>query len=93
MACYRDDWPCLVVVPPTLRTQWAAALHRWLKVPASDVKVVHKAAATAKLDGVFNVVSYNSMVKVGAARVAAEVASPSHMRMEASLNQRNSEFL
>lgn len=64
MACYRDEWPCLLVVPSTLRTQWAAALHRWLGVAERDIRVVHKNAEQAKLDGVFNIVSYNFMTKV-----------------------------
>lgn len=63
MACYRDEWPCLLVVPSTLRTQWAAALHRWLCVAERDIRVVHKNAEHAKLDGLINIVSYNFMTK------------------------------
>ena len=41
-ACYRDEWPCLVIVPSSLKESWALALRMWLDIPEHQIKVVHK---------------------------------------------------
>ena len=75
-ACYREEWPALVVVPPSLRHAWVAALGKWLGVPESEVVVVHKDAAKAKLSGRFNIVSYNLMAKVRTRSVPSTFERP-----------------
>ena len=32
MSCYEEDWPCLILVPTSLRDAWHEALRRWLNV-------------------------------------------------------------
>ena len=34
-ACYREEWPVLVLVPTSLRGAWEQALVKWLKLEAS----------------------------------------------------------
>jgi len=44
MACYRPDWPCLVLCPATLRDTWAEQVQRWLppglRPPGGAVRVL-----------------------------------------------------
>eukprot|EP00854_Cymbomonas_tetramitiformis_P023699 gene23699-28724_t len=65
LACYQEDWPCLLVVPSSLRSQWASALHQWLHIRESDIKVIHTCSPKDRplLDRTFNIVSYNFMHK------------------------------
>ncbi|KAK3588463.1 hypothetical protein CHS0354_004677 [Potamilus streckersoni] len=64
MACYyRSDWPLLVVVPSSVRFDWAQQFQRW--VPSLDpqeisVAVTGKDSCTSTL---VNIVSYDLMVK------------------------------
>ncbi|KAL3831573.1 hypothetical protein ACJMK2_023311 [Sinanodonta woodiana] len=64
MACYyRQDWPLLVVVPSSVRFDWAQQFRRW--VPSLDpqeisVAVTGKDSCTSTL---VNIVSYDLMVK------------------------------
>ena len=40
-ACYREDWPLLIVVPASLRLTWANELEKWLPtLMPSDIHVV-----------------------------------------------------
>ncbi len=37
-ACYREEWPLLIIVPASLRLMWAEELERWLPhIRPSDV--------------------------------------------------------
>ncbi len=69
-ACYRDEWPVLVVAPSSLREAWADAVHKWLALPEERVRVVHTgkdaAAAGAAPPGAhdFLIVSYNFLDKM-----------------------------
>lgn len=38
--CYRAEWPLLVIVPASLKDQWAAEFERWLPELTFDIKVV-----------------------------------------------------
>jgi hypothetical protein len=45
-ACYRSDWPLLIVVPAALRLYWVDEIERWLElwlVP-NDINVVYSSA-------------------------------------------------
>jgi hypothetical protein len=65
-ACYRDEWPALVVAPSALREQWADALHRWLGVTEGRCHIVHsgKDAAAVPPNIDFLIVSYNFLDKM-----------------------------
>jgi SNF2 family DNA or RNA helicase len=40
MACYRDEWPLLIVVPASLRLVWAEVAEAWLPfLRPTDIKV------------------------------------------------------
>lgn len=40
MACYREEWPLLIVVPASLRLVWAEAAEAWLPfLRPTDIKV------------------------------------------------------
>ncbi|XP_048497209.1 uncharacterized protein LOC104906933 isoform X2 [Beta vulgaris subsp. vulgaris] len=77
--CVRESWPVLVLTPSSLRLHWASMIHEWLKIPPSDIvvllpqlsgsnrggfSVVSTAKGTVRLDGVFNIVSYDSIPKL-----------------------------
>ena len=40
MAAFREEWPCLLVVPSSLREAWADALVEWLGVTERDMLIV-----------------------------------------------------
>ncbi len=85
-ACYRDEWPVLVVAPSSLREAWADAVHKWLALPEERVRVVHTgkdaAAAGAAPPGAhdFLIVSYNFLDKMELAggRYRVVVVDESH---------------
>ena len=41
MAAFREEWPCLLVVPSSLREVWADALVEWLGVTERDMLLVN----------------------------------------------------
>ncbi|KAL8105582.1 hypothetical protein AgCh_029400 [Apium graveolens] len=78
--CVRDSWPVLVLTPSSLRLHWASMIQQWLNLPSSDILVVlsqcsgsNKAGftiipsnrkGTVRLDGVFNIISYDIVPKL-----------------------------
>ncbi|CAI5477220.1 unnamed protein product [Closterium sp. Yama58-4] len=55
-ACYRDEWPVLVIAPSSLRLHWAVSIMRWLDLPPEDITVVMpQGGATRSING-FNFV-------------------------------------
>lgn len=39
--CYREEWPLLVIVPASLRIQWAEEIEIWVRdIRSSDIKVI-----------------------------------------------------
>ncbi|XP_021774693.1 SWI/SNF-related matrix-associated actin-dependent regulator of chromatin subfamily A-like protein 1 [Chenopodium quinoa] len=95
--CVREAWPVLVLTPSSLRLHWASMIHEWLKIPPSDIvvllsqcsgsnrggfSVVSTAKGTARLDGLFNIVSYDSVPKLQGTLMASEfkvvIADESH---------------
>ncbi|EIE23396.1 P-loop containing nucleoside triphosphate hydrolase protein [Coccomyxa subellipsoidea C-169] len=41
MAAFRDEWPCLIIVPSSLREQWVDALVEWLGITEEQVHVTN----------------------------------------------------
>jgi len=42
-AYYRNEWPVLVVVPSSLRCQWAEVFEKWIPdLPPADVHIIQK---------------------------------------------------
>ncbi|KAH7513157.1 hypothetical protein FEM48_Zijuj12G0166800 [Ziziphus jujuba var. spinosa] len=39
-SCIRDSWPVLIMVPSSLRLQWASIIQQWLDIPPFDILVV-----------------------------------------------------
>jgi len=48
MAAFREEWPCLLVVPSSLREVWADALVEWLGVTERDMLLVGACAAAGR---------------------------------------------
>lgn len=43
MACYREEWPLLIVVPASLRLVWAEVAEAWLPfLRPTDIKVTKR---------------------------------------------------
>jgi SNF2 family DNA or RNA helicase len=41
MACYQEEWPLLIVVPASLRLQWAEVVEDWIPfLRPADIHVV-----------------------------------------------------
>ncbi|EOA37840.1 hypothetical protein CARUB_v10011429mg [Capsella rubella] len=96
--CVRESWPVLIIAPSSLRLHWATMIHQWLHVPPSDIVVVlpqpggsnkcgftivsSNTKGTVHLDGVFNIVSYDVVTKLGQLLMALDfkvvIADESH---------------
>lgn len=79
-SCLKDAWPVLVITPSALRLQWALMIEQWLKIRSSEILVVMSQWAgsnignfnivqtsskqTVRLDGVFNIISYELVSKL-----------------------------
>ncbi|KAL0034775.1 hypothetical protein WJX77_006947 [Trebouxia sp. C0004] len=66
MACYKDEWPCIIITPSSLREQWADALHQWLGITDDCVHMVTK-GKDCQLEGKkfqFLITSYNFVPKL-----------------------------
>ncbi|KAL4643342.1 hypothetical protein ACB092_02G085200 [Castanea dentata] len=97
-ACIRDSWPVLILAPSSLRLHWASTIQQWLNIPPSDILVVlsqcggsNRAGYTIvssstkgciRLDGLFNIISYDVVPKLQNLLMASEfkvvIADESH---------------
>ncbi|KAH8946918.1 hypothetical protein BDL97_11G012600 [Sphagnum fallax] len=98
VSCLETEWPVLIVVPSSLRLQWAASLQQWLHVRPVDITVVMSQSCGSnregfnlvqsagkqpvRLDGLFNIVSYDLVTKlsqaIGEASFKIIIADESH---------------
>ncbi|KAL6657041.1 hypothetical protein ACP70R_004821 [Stipagrostis hirtigluma subsp. patula] len=79
-SCLQDAWPVLVLSPSSLRLHWASMIQNWLNIPMEDILVVSPQTGGSnkagfrlvysntkgdfRLDGVFNVISYDIVPKI-----------------------------
>lgn len=58
---YREEWPVLVICPPTLRHQWRSQILHWLRhaVRLEDVQLVMTGKAVVSETALFVVVPYS----------------------------------
>ncbi|XP_061974527.1 uncharacterized protein LOC133696369 isoform X1 [Populus nigra] len=78
-ACVRNSWPVLILAPSSLRLHWASTIHQWLDIPSSDIlvvlsqssgsnragfNIVSSSRSTIRLDGLFNIISYDAVPKL-----------------------------
>ncbi|XP_011000979.1 PREDICTED: SWI/SNF-related matrix-associated actin-dependent regulator of chromatin subfamily A-like protein 1 isoform X1 [Populus euphratica] len=78
-ACIRSSWPVLILAPSSLRLHWASMIHQWLDIPSSDIlvvlsqssgsnragfNIVSSSRSTIRLDGLFNIISYDAVPKL-----------------------------
>ncbi|XP_059632052.1 uncharacterized protein LOC132274731 [Cornus florida] len=96
--CVRDSWPVLILTPSSLRLHWASMIQQWLNIPSSDILVVlsqcggsnrggfkvvpSNTKGTIRLDGTFNILSYDLVPKLQDLLMALEfkvvIADESH---------------
>ncbi|GAB4825648.1 hypothetical protein Ancab_008522 [Ancistrocladus abbreviatus] len=107
-ACVNDSWPVLVLTPSSLRLHWASMIQEWLNIPPSDIVVVlsqwggsNRSGFTivssnkgvVHLDGLFNVVSYDSVPKLQNTLMTSEfkvvIADESHYLKNAQAKRTN----
>ncbi|KAK9139040.1 hypothetical protein Scep_008721 [Stephania cephalantha] len=78
-ACIRESWPVLVLTPSSLCLQWASMIQQWLDISSRDILVVlsqlsgsnrggfnivhSNAKGNIYLDGLFNIISYDTVPK------------------------------
>ncbi|KAM7463221.1 hypothetical protein LguiA_031342 [Lonicera macranthoides] len=97
-SCIRDSWPVLVLTPSSLRLHWASMIQQWLDIPSSDILVVlsqcsgsnrggfnivpSSSKRSIRLDGLFNIISYDIVPKIQDALKASDfkvvIADESH---------------
>ncbi|KAL9233050.1 hypothetical protein vseg_008091 [Gypsophila vaccaria] len=95
--CVKEAWPVLVLAPSSLRLHWASTIQEWLKIPPSDIvvvlsqwggsnragfSVVSSTKGVVRLDGVFNIISYDAVPKLQGTLMASQfkvvIADESH---------------
>ena len=65
ISCYREEWPCLILVPTSLRDAWHEALRRWLDVRPSLIASVGSGAEAHKINAAtFAIVPYSLVGKM-----------------------------
>uniref|UniRef100_A0A7N1A5U0 SWI/SNF-related matrix-associated actin-dependent regulator of chromatin subfamily A-like protein 1 n=1 Tax=Kalanchoe fedtschenkoi TaxID=63787 RepID=A0A7N1A5U0_KALFE len=97
-SCIQDSWPVLVLTPSSLRLHWAAAIHQWLEISPCDIVVMlsqcggsnrggftivpSNVKSGIRLDGLFNIVSYDIVPKLQNILMASDfkvvIADESH---------------
>ncbi|XP_061992190.1 uncharacterized protein LOC133710194 isoform X3 [Rosa rugosa] len=97
-SCIRDSWPVLILTPSSLRLQWASMIQQWMNIPPSDILVVlsqcggsnragytlvsSSSKGTIHLDGLFNIISYDTVPKLQNLLMASDfkivIADESH---------------
>ncbi|GMH29707.1 hypothetical protein Nepgr_031550 [Nepenthes gracilis] len=107
-SCIPDSWPVLVLTPSSLRLHWASMIQQWLNIPSSDIVVVlsqwggsNRSGFTivssikcgTHLDGVFNIVSYDTVPKLQNTLMKSEfkvvIADESHYLKNAQAKRTN----
>ncbi|KAK9812924.1 hypothetical protein WJX72_005876 [[Myrmecia] bisecta] len=68
MSLYREEWPCLIITPSSLREQWADALHQWLGITDEKIRIIYSGKdCELSLRGIhFLILSYNFVGKMKA---------------------------
>lgn len=69
-ACYRDEWPILVICPSSLRMAWSEELTKWLKLCPLDINVIMN--GKGNVSAPVNIISYELVP-----RLASEIAEAS----------------
>ncbi|CAM6083418.1 unnamed protein product [Calypogeia fissa] len=79
VSCLKEDWPVLIIVPSSLRLNWATMLEKWLLIDPSLITIVMSQGGNSRegynivrttgkqelrLHGVFNIVSYDVLAKL-----------------------------
>lgn len=65
ISCYREEWPCLILVPTSLRDAWHEALRRWLDVRPGVIASVGSGAEAHKINAAtFAIVPYSLVGKM-----------------------------
>ena len=61
-ACYRTEWPLLIISPSSIRMTWSSELSKWLDICPLDINVVLN--GKAHLNAPINIVSYDLISKL-----------------------------
>ncbi|KAL2242482.1 UNVERIFIED_CONTAM: SWI/SNF-related matrix-associated actin-dependent regulator of chromatin subfamily A-like protein 1, partial [Sesamum indicum] len=92
-SCIREAWPVLILTPSSLRLQWASMIQQWLDIAPSHILwsgsnrvgfniVPSNTRRPINLDGVFNIISYDTVPKLQDMLLASDfkvvIADESH---------------
>lgn len=68
-SCYMQEWPCLVVVPSSVRFMWRDEALEWVNIVPEEIVVVKTGKQQMKLTTRLVIVSYDMIVRNEALRV------------------------
>ncbi|KAG8375916.1 hypothetical protein BUALT_Bualt09G0008800 [Buddleja alternifolia] len=108
-SCVREAWPVLILTPSSLRLHWASMIEQWLNIASSDILVVlsqwsgsnragfnivpSNTKRHINLDGVFNIISYDTVPKLQDILLASDfkvvIADESHFLKNAQAKRTN----
>lgn len=80
-ACYRDEWPLLVICPSSMRSAWANEFIKWLDLCPLDIREIMKAKES--IDSLVSIISYDlvhkMIPKIEKTNFQVVIADESHM--------------
>ncbi|KAK4421583.1 SWI/SNF-related matrix-associated actin-dependent regulator of chromatin subfamily A-like protein 1 [Sesamum alatum] len=103
-SCIREAWPVLILTPSSLRLQWASMIQQWLDIAPSHILwsgsnrggfniVPSNTRRPINLDGVFNIISYDTVPKLQDMLLASDfkvvIADESHFLKNAQAKRTN----
>lgn len=62
---YKNDWPCLIICPSSLRLTWASEIHKWLNIDEEYIQIIFSTKDIIKSSSKIVIVSYDLISRKG----------------------------
>lgn len=75
-ACYRNDWPLLIICPAAVRYSWQEETMKWLDVSGAEITVINSAKCAARTK--ICIVSYDLLSRIALKPFKTVILDESH---------------
>ncbi|ORX43772.1 hypothetical protein BCR36DRAFT_303036 [Piromyces finnis] len=62
---YKNDWPCLIICPSSLRLTWASEIKKWLNLDEDDIQVIFTTKDSLRKTSKIVILSYDIISRKG----------------------------
>ncbi|OUM66866.1 hypothetical protein PIROE2DRAFT_59124 [Piromyces sp. E2] len=62
---YKNEWPCLIICPSSLRLTWASEIHKWLNIDEDFIQVIFTTKDILRKSSKIVVASYDIISRKG----------------------------